>query len=86
MAEIMQINSTQAVADPESTFQSPLELMAHIGFTRGQKIAAVERWIFTVQARLDAVSEGMSSWPDGAYAADSELLRELVKTLNALRA
>ena len=85
MTKIMQINSTQAVADPETAFEHPGEIADHVGLTRGQKIAALERWIFSVRARLDAVSEGMTSRPDGAYSADSQLAGELERTLEALR-
>lgn len=86
MATIMQINSTQAVADPETVFAHPVEIADHVGLTRGQKIAALERWLFGVRARLDAVSEGMTSRPDGAYTADSQLSRELERTLELLKA
>ena len=85
MAEIMQINSTQALTDPEAVFEHPGEIADHVGLTRGQKIAALERWIFTVRARLDAVSEGMTSRPDGAYSADSQLAREIERTIELLR-
>ena len=82
----MQINTVKAVDNPEAVFGSPHEVETHVGLTRGQKIAAVERWIFNVQARLDAVSEGMTSRPDGADAIDCELLRDLGKLLEYLRA
>lgn len=85
MAEIMQINSTQAISDPESVFGCPSEIADHVGLTRGQKIAALERWIFCVRARLDAVSEGMASRPDGAYSDDSQLARDIDRTLGLLR-
>ncbi len=85
MAEIMHINSTQAVSDPETAFEHPHDIAEHIGLTRGQKIAALERWNFNVRARLDAVSEGMTTRPDGSYDSDSQLARELERTLELLR-
>ena len=85
MSEIMRIDTVKATTDPESIFQAPAEVAEHVGLTRGQKIATLERWVFTVRARVDAVNEGMTSRPDGTYARDTELLREIEMKIEELR-
>ena len=73
-----------AIRDPESVFKSPAELVVHRELGDRQKIAALETWAFNVRARVDATSEGMSA-PGGAYTRDVELLRQIEKSLDALR-
>lgn len=75
----------QAVNDPEAHFKSPGELTQHGRLTRADKIAALEQWAFAVCSRVDAVNEGMTSRPDGAYARDVDLLRQIQTLLEALR-
>ena len=84
MVEITSINTKRALDDPEAEFASPVEIVTKIGLTRGQKIAALQKWRFAVQRRLDSGSEGMSP-QDGAQTADSELLRRLTNALDELR-
>lgn len=75
----------QATEDPEAVFENPGELAQHLGLTRGQKIAALERWAFVVGSRIDAVSEGMANHPEGAYTRDVALRREIAQHLDELR-
>ena len=84
MAEIMHINMHNATTDPEAVFGSPAEVVGHVGLTRGQKIATLERWGFSVRARIDALSEGMLNHPNGAYTRDVELVRTIEKAIEEL--
>ncbi len=52
MSTIMHIDTTKATSDPEGVFGHPAELAHHIGLTRGQKIAALERWALALRERL----------------------------------
>ena len=85
MSQIMKIEIDKATSDPDSVFETPTEVAEHIGLTRGQKIATLERWAFAIRARVDAVSEGMTSYPDGTYVRDTEFLREIEMKIEELR-
>lgn len=85
MTEILMIKMPKATDDPEEVFGSPMEIAEHIGLTRGQKIATLEKWSFSVSARIDAISEGMPNQADGAYSRDVELYRQIEKALEKLR-
>jgi hypothetical protein len=85
MTEIMKIDMQKATTDPEAVFESPAEVGEQIGLTRGQKIATLERWAFSVRARVDALSEGMMNHPGGAYTRDVELVRTIEKAIEELR-
>lgn len=75
MGTIMRIDSTKAANDPEAVFGDPSELAHHIGLTRGQKIAALERWIAALQERLAADADGEAA----------RLLGDVTATLAELR-
>ena len=85
MTEIMNIDMQKATNDPAAVFESPAEIIEHIGLTRGQKIATLEKWGFSVRARIDALSEGMLNHPGGAYTRDVELVRSIEKAIEELR-
>ena len=85
MSEVMNIDIEKAAQDPESVFTTPTEIVDHVGLTRGQKNATLESWAFTLRARIDAVSEGMTNYPEGAYTRDVEWLRQVEKGIETLR-
>jgi hypothetical protein len=85
MTEIMNIDMHKATTDPEAVFDEPIDVVEQVGLTRGQKIATLERWAFSVRARIDALSEGMMNHPDGAYIRDVELVRVIEKAVEELR-
>jgi hypothetical protein len=85
MSEISKVNVQLATTDPESAFKHPDELVECVGLTRGQKLAALEKWAFSVRSRVDAVSEGMLNHSGGAYTHDVEMLREIEKRIEFLR-
>ena len=84
MTEIMNIDMQKAITDPEAGFGSPTEAVEQIGLTRGQKIATLEKWSFSVRARIDALSEGMLNHPHGEYTRDIELVRTIEKAIEEL--
>jgi hypothetical protein len=72
MSVILAINVEAARFNPEVEFETPHELAASLGLTRGQKIATLDRWCQSVQRRMAATSEGMS--PEGTTDHDTLLL------------
>ncbi|CFX35956.1 protein of unknown function [Candidatus Filomicrobium marinum] len=83
MGERLKIDREAAKAEPESQFQTPDDLVASEGLTRGEKIAALKRWAFLVNRRLASGDEGMPV--SGAQeAADAELLRKIESSRSAL--
>ncbi|MGE3067198.1 MAG: hypothetical protein AB7K67_16565 [Hyphomicrobiaceae bacterium] len=85
MTTIVRINATAARTDPESVFGEPDDVVREPGLTRGQKISALEKWSADVEARLDAVAEGMSGERGAAYTKDAELLKKIGVALTALK-
>lgn len=85
MTEILHINMDRATNDPETEFVLPEDIVNHIGMTRGQQIASLEKWAFTVQGRVDAASEGMRYDQGSEYARDVELLRRIEQCIGRLR-
>ena len=85
MTEIMNIDIQKATTDPEAIFELPSEVVEHVGLTRGQKIATLEKWAFCVRARVDALSEGMVNHPEGAYTRDVDMLRSIEKAIVELK-
>jgi len=74
----------QAVGDPQVNYDSPHDVLEDGSLSRKEKVKALENWAFTVRSRLDAVSEGMSAPPDGAYSRDTDLIRSIEKALETL--
>lgn len=73
-------------ADPEVKFNSPSDIVDHSTWPSPQKRKALESWLFTVRARLDAVSEGMTTHPGGTYTKDVGLARDIEKAIDELPA
>ncbi|KAB2849166.1 MAG: hypothetical protein F9K44_08760 [Hyphomicrobiaceae bacterium] len=84
MAELLSINTKRALDDPEAEFDTPAAIVSTLGLTRGQKIAALDKWRFIVQRRLDSSSEGMAGRVEGMQSGDAELLRRITNELEAL--
>ena len=64
-------------ADPEAKYRSPMDLADDATLPHSQRIEMLERWEFTVNARLTAGDEGMPT--QGTEARDSELVRDIGK-------
>lgn len=75
MSEHLRLNRVPAKHEPESQFETPQELVEEPGLTRGEKIAALERWADLVDRRLSAGNEGMPT--RGTEPRDAELLQEI---------
>ena len=84
MSTIMNLNTDKARLEPDAVFAHPDELVAQEGLTRGQKIAALERWELTLQDRLRATDEGMAP-PAGQTADEAVLIEAVAGALKALR-
>jgi hypothetical protein len=54
---ITKLNRSLAKQDPEGTFNNPLVIVDETMFTRGEKIATLDRWRQSILAELTAVGE-----------------------------
>lgn len=68
--------------DPEAEFSSPEALLSASHLTETEKAAALERWRFAVERRLESTDEGMPA--DGQTDKDAELLRLIELALTRL--
>lgn len=84
MGEIMNLNTQKARLDPEAVFAEPGALVEEAGLTRGQKIAALERWRLSLTERIRATGEGMAP-PAGITADEAALLEQVIQALEQLR-
>jgi hypothetical protein len=75
MTVLLKINPDVARFNPEAEFDSPQDLVTSNGLTRGQKLAALERWYQAVERRLAATNEGMP--PSGTTSYDAQLLEDI---------
>jgi hypothetical protein len=73
----------EARYNPEGEFEHPSELANAVALTRGEKLAALDRWEFQVERRLAAASEGMPTC--GRAAADLKLLEDIRRVRETLR-
>jgi len=55
------------VTNPEDSFTSPAEIAKDRDLSRDQKVAALQNWALSVRRRVDSVSEGMTTYPEGTY-------------------
>jgi hypothetical protein len=83
MSTISRIKPDQARYDPQSEFGHPARLLESVAMTRGQKIAALDRWEFELQRRIDAGSEGMPT--HGLGSEELELLEAVRQARETLR-
>ena len=54
---ITKLNRSLAKQDPEGTFENPLVIVDETMFTRGEKIATLDRWRQAILKQLVAVGE-----------------------------
>ena len=71
--------------DAEPAFARPLDIVTEVGLTRGQKLAALDRWEQTLKERLRATGEGMAP-PEGQTADEAALIEEIAKAREFLKA
>jgi hypothetical protein len=70
------LNRTLAKQNPEVAFRTPFEIVGERLFTKGEKIATLNRWRQSLLKELDASSEGM---PTHAVLAERARLLEQVE-------
>ncbi len=73
--KLVDLNRERALYDPESEFGSPYEIAKEVGLTRGEKLAALQRWSYSVDRRLASGYEGMPT--NGTEPRDAELFRNI---------
>jgi hypothetical protein len=76
------LNRDFAKHNPERTFQSPFEIVEERLFTRGEKIATLNRWRQSILEELRASSEGMRT--HGLSLHRARLLDEIESARNQL--
>jgi hypothetical protein len=76
-----------AKRNPESVFESPLEIVNEVLLTKGEKLATLERWRLSILGQLDASNEGMAT---RGYSSQQLIILEAIgeakARLNSTRA
>jgi hypothetical protein len=75
MAEKKALDREAAKEQPQNIFSSPLEIVDEELFTKGEKLATLERWRQGVLEQLAATSEGMPT--AGVSANHMKVLDEI---------
>jgi hypothetical protein len=76
------LNRDFAKHNPERTFRSPFEIVEERLFTRGEKIATLNRWRQSILEELRASGEGMRT--HGLSLGRSRLLEQIEAARNEL--
>jgi hypothetical protein len=76
------LNRTLAKQNPERAFGSPFEIVGEKLFTKGEKIATLNRWRQSLLKELDASGEGMHTY--GISAERARLLEQVEAARNQL--
>jgi hypothetical protein len=61
MTEVRALNRDFAKQQPESVFESPIEIVNENLLTKGEKLATLNRWRRSIFAELDGSNEGMAA-------------------------
>ena len=77
------LNRTLAKQNPEGAFGSPFEIVGERLFTKGEKIATLNRWRQSLLRELDASGEGMHT--RGVLAERARLLEQIEAARSQLR-
>ena len=83
MTTLLQLNMEKARLEPDSEFTRPHDIVESVGLTRGQKIAALQRWEQTLLDRMKATGEGMAP-PAGQTATEAATVEEIAGALRLL--
>jgi hypothetical protein len=84
MSEIARLDTAAAKQQPERSFVNPRALVDEVLLTRGEKLAALERWRTKVLHEMTASDDGMAQ-PNAADEHNGILLVELEEALRLLR-
>ena len=82
MTEKKPLDREVAKRQPDTVFERPLEILDEVLLTKGEKLAALERWRQAIIEELKATSEGMP--PDGKAAERTGVLEEIEETRRRL--
>lgn len=66
MANTAVLNRAAAKENPAEFFDTPQDLSDNVLMTSGEKVIALQRWRFLLEAELRATSEGMQEAVDPA--------------------
>jgi hypothetical protein len=77
------LNRALAKQNPEGAFGSPFEIVGERLFTKGEKIATLNRWRQSLLQELDASGEGMHT--RGVTAERARLLEQVEAARSQLR-
>jgi hypothetical protein len=69
------LNRDLAKQNPEGTFDSPFEIVEEKLFTKGEKIATLNRWRRSLLEELSATGEGMRTY--GVASDRARLLEQI---------
>ena len=83
MSEIGSIKPAVAKHDPASVFSSPLDIVAEVMLTRGEKIGTLERWRQAVMQQMAAADDGMRT--EGVSDSLAATLADIGKALAILK-
>jgi hypothetical protein len=84
MSEIARLDTAAAKQQPERLFANPRAVVDEVLLTRGEKLAALERWRAKVMHELTASDDGMAQ-PGPADEHNSGVLAELEEALRLLK-
>ena len=77
------LNRDLAKQNPEGTFDSPFEIVEEKLFTKGEKIATLNRWRQSLLEELSAAGEGMRTY--GIASDRARLLEQIEAAKSQLR-
>lgn len=80
MTEVRALNRDAAKLQPESVFESPLEIVNEDLLTRGEKLATLKRWQLSIFGALNASNEGMAT---RGYASEQLTVLEEIEEAKA---
>ena len=83
VAEKKALDREAAKEQPQNVFRSPLEIADEELFTKGEKIATLNRWLQSLLKELDASGEGMHT--HGVLAERARLLEQVEAARSQLR-
>ena len=83
MSKPRALNRKLAKQDPEGTFDSPFEIVGEKLFTRGEKIATLNRWRQSLVDELSASGQGMRT--HSVPLERARLLEQVEAARNQLR-
>jgi hypothetical protein len=82
MVQIARLSRSAAKENPGQTFACPAAVVAEIMLTRGEKIAALERWRVDILHEMTATGEGMRT--QGSSDRLGRLLRDVDTAIRKL--